>query len=145
MSETTENTTINFQIEGIELLEYSVNSPTIKLPENIQYRFDLSIEHKISTELKKVFVVTSFKILNDELKLNLGHAKISCIYAFPDVESFLSKENNKVELPQFLIEILNSISLSTSRGVMFTLFRGTFLHNVILPIVDPKTFTKNEI
>ncbi len=143
MSEQIQNTTINFQIEGIELLEYSVNSPSIKLPENIQYRFDLSIEHKISVELKKVFVITSFKILNDDLKLNFGQAIISCVYAFPDVDSFLNKEN-KVELPQILIDVLNSISLSTSRGVMFTLFRGTFLHNVILPIVDPKTFTKNE-
>jgi hypothetical protein len=143
MSESTKNTTINFQIEGIELLEYAVNSPSIKLPENIQYRFDVSIEHKISIELKKVFVITSFKILNDDLKLNLGQAKISCIYTFPDVESFLNKENNKVDLPQNLIDVLNSISLSTSRGVMFTLFRGTFLHNVILPVVDPKTFTKN--
>ncbi len=43
-----------------------------------------------------------------------------------DVESFLNKENNKVELPQGLIDVLNSISLSTSRGVMFTLFRGTW-------------------
>lgn len=131
-------------IEGIELLEYSINSPNIKLPENIQYRFDLSIEHKISIELKKVFVITSFTILNDELKLNLGHAKISCIFAFRNFDSFLNKENNKFEIPDDLIVTLNSISLSTSRGVMFTLFRGTFLHNVILPLVDPKTFTKNE-
>lgn len=144
MSESTKNLIINFQIEGIELLEYAVNSPSVKLPENIQYRFDVSIEHKISIESKKVFVITSFKILNDDLKLNLGQAKISCIFNFPDVESFLNKENNRVDLPQNLIDILNSISLSTSRGVMFTLFRGTFLHNVILPVVDPKTFTKNE-
>ena len=66
MSESIQNRNVNFQIEGIELLEYSINSPSIKLPENIQYRFDLSIEHKISIELKKVFVITSFKILNDD-------------------------------------------------------------------------------
>lgn len=134
---------IEFKIEGIELLEYSINSPNTKLPENTPYRFDLNIEHKISIEFKKVFVIISLNILYDELKLNLGHAKISCIYAFPNVDYFQSKENSMVEMPEALIITLNSISLSTSRGVMFALFRGTFLHNIILPIVDPKSFTKN--
>jgi hypothetical protein len=142
--ETNTPNVIACNIEGIELLEYSLNSPNIKLPENIQYRFDLSIEHKISVELNKVFVITSFTIINDELKLNLGHAKISCIFAFPNFDSFQYKEANKLEIPDDLIVTLNSISLSTSRGVMFTLFRGTFLHNVILPIIDPKTFSKTE-
>lgn len=141
--ETSKNSSVEFNIEGIELLEYSISSPNKKLPDDIQYRFDLNIEHKISIELKKIFVIGTFTIINDELKLDLGHAKISCIYGLPAVESYLNKETKTVELPKDLTVTLNSISLSTCRGVMFALFRGTFLHNVTLPIIDPKTFTKN--
>ena len=35
------------------------------------------------------------------------------------------------------ISTLNSISISTTRGMMFSAFRGTFLHNAILPLIDP--------
>jgi uncharacterized protein YbbC (DUF1343 family) len=36
--------------------------------------------------------------------------------------------------------MLNSISLSTTRGAMFSTFKGTFLHGAVLPIIDPKQF-----
>jgi hypothetical protein len=39
--------------------------------------------------------------------------------------------------------MLNRISISTTRGAMFSTFKGTFLHAAILPIVDPKNFKAN--
>ena len=38
---------------------------------------------------------------------------------------------------------LNSISLSTLRGAMFNHFKGTFLHEAILPVIDPGSFKMN--
>lgn len=136
-----ENTNIiSFKIEAIELLEYSLNTPNDILSPELTYKFDMGIEHKISLDLKKIFVVCSFDVKSESDEFHFAHAKISCIYNFPNVEDFLNKTSNKVKLPDTLGVTLNSISLSTSRGVLFTLFRGTFLHHAILPIVDPKTF-----
>lgn len=47
-----------------------------------------------------------------------------------------------VTLPQDLADILNSISISTTRGLMFSAFKETFLHNAFLPIIDPKQFSQ---
>jgi len=135
---------IGFKIEGIELLEYSLKAPEKILPENLEYKFEIAIEHKISIELKKIFVICSIGIHCESENTQFAHAKISCIYDIPEVDKFLDTKNNKIELPEIMGVTLNSISISTSRGVMFMLLRGTFLHNVILPIVDPKPFMSNE-
>ena len=44
------------------------------------------------------------------------------------------------ELPTDIIVTINSISISTIRGIMFSTFKGTYLHNAFLPIIDPKSF-----
>jgi len=40
---------------------------------------------------------------------------------------------------------VNSIALSTTRGLLFAQFRGTPLHNTILPLIDPADFSVNEV
>ena len=129
---------ISFNIAGIELLEYAIISPNKAIPNNISYQFDLNIEHRTNIEQKLVFVVVTVRVLSEDV--DLASAKISCIYDIANLEEFLS--DKKVTLPDEFIVALNSISLSTVRGVIFTLFRGTLIHNVILPIVDPKGFIK---
>ena len=105
--------------------------------------YEFGIEHKINLEIKKIFVICSISILSEQFEGSFANAKISCIYGFPEIETFFNKDDKKIEIPENVSITLNSITLSTCRGVMFTLLRGTFLHNVILPIVDPKTFTNN--
>lgn len=133
-----------FKIEAIELLDYTLNTPNYIPTPELNYKFDIGIEHKINLELKKVIVVCTFAIRSESTNEQFAHAKISCVYDFPEVETFYDKLNNKVKHPDTIGVTLNAISLSTSRGVLFTLFRGTFLHHVILPIVDPKTFIPGE-
>ena len=49
------------------------------------------------------------------------------------------------ELPDGLADILNSVALSTARGIMFSEFKGTLLHHAFLPIVDVKSLNREEI
>ena len=58
------------------------------------------------------------------------------------MNDFFNKQHTLVDLPQEFITLLNSIALSTTRGVMFSQFRGTVLHNAILPIIAPAKFEK---
>lgn len=63
----------------------------------------------------------------------------------PELETlndYYDKETNSVFLPEPLILTLNSISISTLRGIIYSEFRGTFLQNATLPIIDPKVYTK---
>jgi hypothetical protein len=43
-------------------------------------------------------------------------------------------------LPRVELLEINSISMDTLRGIMFSKFMGTYLHNAILPIIDSEQF-----
>ncbi len=43
-----------------------------------------------------------------------------------------------------IIIAMNSISISTLRGIMFSTLKGAYLRNAILPVIDPKSFHVNK-
>lgn len=128
---------ISFNIKGIELLDYSITSPDKALAPQNSFRFDMNIEHRFNLENKNIFVVVTINIFVQDQDKKLGSAKISCIYNVTDLENYIDK--GRLSFPDNFIITLNSISLSTCRGILFTLFKGTFLHNAILPIIDTKS------
>jgi hypothetical protein len=57
----------------------------------------------------------------------------------------LSAAKSIESLPEDLQVSANTISLSTSRGLLFSRLRGTALHNALLPLIDVSNFSKNQI
>ena len=132
---------IQLQLKAIELLDFSINYPPKDKREGKKFNFNINLEHKINKERKLVFVITSIDIIHEDNETNLGSIKASCNFEIPNLDDFIeSDQPNKINLPSETIDALNSISLSTIRGIMFSQFKGTFLHNAVLPIIDPKVF-----
>lgn len=129
---------LSFKIAGIELIEYSIKQPFEVLPEQFESRYNVNIEHKVDSKNNRIIVTMSFEVIAEETSYSLANAKIGCIFDFAEINQFI--ENDSIHIPEQFVVTINSISLSTCRGVMFGLFRGTYLHNTILPIIDPKCF-----
>ena len=103
------------------------------------FNFNINIEIRADTMNKLVFVIVHIDIKNDGHSEVLGALSVSCIFDIVNFEYLITVEaDGKVNIPQHLIETLNIISISTTRGVMFSTFKGTFLHSAILPIIDPQ-------
>ena len=112
-------------------LKYEMLLKTSSLPENANVDMSVNaviddlmfdnydIYHKIKENEKRIFEVENFA-------------------------DFINEENGDVNLPEILSNSLNSITLSTVRGLMFSGFKGTFLHNAILPVIDPNSLIKKE-
>lgn len=132
---------LSFRFKNIDILEFSFVHPKQRIPENATFRFETNIEHKVNLEENSIIVISSFSITCEELNENVGKAVISCVYLIDTMRDFVG-ENNSFNLPEETRTMFNSISLSTCRGVLFTLFRGTPLHTVILPVVNPQDFNK---
>lgn len=132
---------IKFQIKHIEILEFYFKHPNRNFPENSRFRFDMHLKQSFNLEEESVIVISQYKVFYDDEKEQIANAEISCTFHLYDLKQF-SGESTNISLPEQLTTILNSISLSTCRGVLFSLFRGTPLHTVILPIVDPKEIKK---
>jgi hypothetical protein len=131
---------IGFQIKAIELLNSSLSAPNKPLPLNAIFQFDINLEHRIGLENRILIVVCNVNVFDESKESSLGNIRTSCIYEIQDLPSFFKEDKKQFDLPEPLITTLNSISISTTRGMMFSFFRGTFLHHAILPVIDPIGF-----
>ena len=133
--------TADLQLKAIELLNGSINLPATPNLKLTNFNFNINLESKADGSNKLVFVIISVEIKSEDQNHVLGSLSISCIYNIVNFDEVIKIEpSGKLDIPQPLVEILNAISISTARGVMFSTFKGTFLHNAFLPIIDPKSF-----
>ena len=138
---------IQFQIRNVEILEIELKNPEVKLPKEITFNFNLTIEHKIDPHQKFIMVRVGIKVSNVEDETNiLGHILVGCVYAIKNFDEVIKKTSpTEYYIPDDIIDLLNSISISTARGVMTALFKGTSLHRAVLPVVNPKDLNKNRL
>lgn len=135
---------VDLQLKSIELLKGSIELPAIPNVSLTNFNFNISLESKSDSINKLLFVIVSVEIKSEDQNHLLGSLAASCIYSISNFDEMIKIEaDGRLNIPQPLIEILNSISLSTTRGIMFSTFKGTFLHNAFLPIIDPRSFKPN--
>lgn len=129
----------NLNITAIEILESS-----LKIPSNAKsvtkFIYDIKIENKTDLEKHSIFSIVSIEILDSLNNESLCSLTVSCIFLVKNFEKIIAQSQNSFEIPEAMIDIINPISLSTARGMLFAFLKGTFLHNAILPIIDPKQF-----
>lgn len=132
--------TIQFGLGSLELIDLNLKHPERPLAQDQIFNFDIEINQRFNLDHKAVFNLCSITIrLEDETVV--GHIRTSMVYNVPELEKYVSDEN-QLNLPKDIMIAFNSISLSTLRGIMYSEFKGTFLHNAVLPLVDPKNFNK---
>ena len=127
------------QFRGIELVSSNIASSLFNIESNKAFTFEIKTEIQLNQENEFIIVIIGVQILNEAKDFQLGSLTTSNIFLVENYESIVTQDNNgKVSIPDGLVTTLNSISISTTRGVMWNTFKGTFLHNAILPILDPK-------
>lgn len=133
------DTDVEMHLRAIELLNSSLTLPANPDITVTNFNFNINIEIRADTMNKLVFVIVHIDIKNNGHSEVLGALSVSCIFDIVNFEDVIKIEaDGKVNIPQRMIETLNIISISTTRGVMFSTFKGTFLHSAILPIIDPQ-------
>ena len=145
---TIQDKVVNYQMQlkNIEILKCSIEMPSNHQDIEGLFNFNINIESKADANKNLIFVLVHITVVNDNKSITLANLTVSCIYEiinFNDIVLF--DEKGKMNIPQNLIETLNIISISTTRGVMFSSFKGTFLHNAILPIIDPKQLHTSQV
>ncbi len=138
------DTLFGIKLRGIELIDASLKRADHKAKELTTFQYNIRIVQDIDKLNKLVFVIVHVDIHSVQEKRDVGAIAVSHIYElaqFDEVVNILDEHNFR--LPEELTDILNSISISTTRGVMFSTFKGTILHNAMLPIVNPKQLEKS--
>ncbi len=129
-----------FRLVGMEILQSEIVGQAAKQDSSVKFHFDISIEMKVNQEAEAVLIAPMVKIRINESPEYVGKLKIALVFNIKSFNNYYSSETNDISLPNGIHDILSSVSISTLRGVMFNHFKGTYLHNAILPIVDPSSF-----
>lgn len=127
---------INFQIKGLELTESSFKLPIKKaITDKEVFKFTLNLEHILDPTKDILIVKTHITIIIEDTEEIVGLIQTQVTFNIIGLLNYFTED--KINLPDNFISALNSISISTTRGIMFTTFKGTFLHNATLPLIDP--------
>jgi hypothetical protein len=136
--------TINFQLRGIEIADISIKHPEKQLPIECKFNMDVNIKHNIIGSQKTIVVTPQVTVKLDEDNFVCSTIKVNFLYVIDNLNEFKKKDSDEFDLPDSIVTTLNSISLSTIRGIMYSHYKGTFLNNTILPIVNPGDFKKEK-
>ncbi len=131
---------IKYQIIGVDLLDSLITAPPQALPNASMLHFELSVQHHIGLKQNLLFVNCKAAFMDKEEDVTYGSLSSSCTFEFPDLQSFF--DGKKVNLPDEVVLSINSIAVSTTRGMLFSLFRGTYLHQAIMPVIDLNTLSR---
>lgn len=139
-----EENNISFRLKNMELLQSNLSAVNVSISSETLFKFNINIEHLINLNENAIAIKPIVEIFIEEHnnKTILGGLSANLVFEFENLPSFV--KDNEVKLPTEIINAINSISISTVRGIMFSTFKGTYLHNAFLPIIDPKLFNENK-
>lgn len=127
-----------YQIRKIEYISKKINEPKqdFSFGEN-KYNIQSSIELKIRAQDKMiipiVYIAVSDAKDNEEI---IAEFKIAFLYTIENFDDFAKlDQNSKYTVDDDLAINLNTISISTARGMLFTEVQGTYLKDFLMPIV----------
>ena len=137
--------TVTYKISAIETLDLEMKHPKQQNIDFNTFHFDLKLQHRINAEKKLVFVITNISIMDKDKSTQVGYVETSCIFEVENFNNYLTSDNeNNVKFPDTFISEINSMAISTTRGIMFSEFKGTFLHKAVLPVFKTEQLQTNQ-
>lgn len=133
---------VTLQISSVKTIKFSVNNTEeIRTMDRLGFNFNISFASSIEPSKK----IIAFDILVDiytekELLNKVSELASRIEYMIMNFDDLIKNINNQLVIPDQLMIMLTSISLSTTRGILAAKLEGSALEGVHLPVIDPKSF-----
>lgn len=138
-----DNKHANYQLKSIELLDLIIGHRVQQFIGK-EFQFNISANAKVNPQAKVVFIVVSIEASETGNEAILGKIETAIGFEIINFEDVIKPlEENLYDIPTNLEVHLRTISISTTRGIMWSHFKGTHLNGAILPIV-PQLVTPQE-
>ena len=134
------NTTIVWRINSFDLISFNAESNVKSANQYIadQINFNLSVDFTIQPKEHLVIVTLVVGIYanakQDEL---LGSIQTKAHFEILNYDDITSGTNG---LPKIIAANLIGIAVSTTRGMLLLMSKGTVFEKAIIPIIDPSVF-----
>jgi len=141
MTKESNQTGITYKINAVELLNLTMQHPTDQNVNYNAFHFDMKLQHRVNDENKLVFVITNVTVKSQDKQVEMATLQSSCIFEVENFENLMGQDQ-KVQFPQEFLDEINAMAISTTRGIMYSEFKGTFLHKAILPVFKSESLRK---
>jgi len=125
-----------FKIHGIELISFSIQPQQYREYRKETLEFNIQQEHKTNVEKRLIIVFTTVTIRETEKDMILAQLQVACGYEISPFESLIKKDKDgDFVIPHDLNVAVSRISIATTRGILYTQLRGSYLQNSTLPVL----------
>ena len=131
-----DRTVIAIKIEGFKFLSFAFNQQENIDPKE-SFNFEIGTTIEINQSLLNVRVMV--RVIRVSINKEVAQAETATLFSVDGFEHFLSIDGN-VKYPDGFLVTPVSLAISTTRGAILAKGAGSFLENIPLPIVVPKTF-----
>lgn len=136
--------TLEIKFFQIEILEKFFTSPSVlgkdSADEIRPYSFTYNVGINARANMNMAFVVTDYIIHRNDENTRLASVKTACVFEFKEFNKvFTAGDDGKLNVPLDIEVLLKGTALSTTRGILFSELRGTYLHDAIFPLIDIRT------
>lgn len=126
----------DLQFAAIEILERSIALPENMTEAPVNFNFNINVTMQINESDSVVIPRVSITVNEKQGGVQFGKIVVNNVIKIANLNDFLIKENGNNAINQELVKKLSETAISTTRGVMWDSFRGTFLHGALLPVID---------
>ncbi len=136
---------IKFRFTGIQLLSKEMRSLVAEPLTAEMFNYNIRVETRVQAKTKSVLIFV-FVNISDNKENYLAKIEAVCVFEIEKFDEVLKlNENNLYDVPGELNDTIRPVSISTVRGIVYSEFRGTPLHNAIMPVVYLKDFVEQTI
>jgi hypothetical protein len=124
---------ISYRFKGIEIISSSMAvMPAEGSTGN--FIFDINVEMRVQANISAVMPFVRVSIKDNQTPA--AQMVVACVFEVVDFNEHIKmNQQGQYEVPIEFQNFLIPIAISTTRGVVFSEFKGTWLHFAIMPIV----------
>jgi hypothetical protein len=126
---------VQIKFANIEILSKTVNY--ISTEKLFQFYYEVSVDSKVRTDKKLILVLVKINLYHLDKRL-LANFVVAYTFEITDFDTHIIQvEGGLYHIPDALDEMFKQVSISTTRGIIYSELRGTYLHSAIMPIAFP--------
>lgn len=140
----TEEKNIQFKFHSLQENIVNINSKPSDFDDS-SFNFSITATQKVNETSNLLIVVVHVIIENNNSTYTLATIEVYCAYEIINFSEYIKSDDKGVYcIPDILTGQTNLISISTTRGYMYSILKGTYLQKAFLPIVTLDQFKKYE-
>jgi hypothetical protein len=134
MSETKQDRLV--KIQGIELVTFSIQpQPTKEYAKDV-FEFNIRQENKTNADKRLIIIFTVVTIKESGKEIALAYLEVACGFEIHSFEDVIKRDKvGDYIIPHELNIAISRISVSITRGILYSQLRGSYLQDLTLPLL----------